>query len=188
MPTGLYQAERKKFREDYPTTGEQSGRREYVGQRCREILADLSTTTWSVCLQVQEKTPDKCLRTNDQGKTVAACCDDQTCRVVEQDLTHAHKEVPPYTGNTTARFCGEKGCVIDPADRPLCTGHLCAAAQRILESPGNETACQTWAELRRQDNAFQFEKMIISIEMDGEEAFLERFATMGPSILPENSS
>ena len=71
--------------------------------------------------QMAELTKRKCLATCHQ---MGSCCDAMYCRMAEE-TAKAHGVTVEPTGNPKVPFAGEKGCVMPPQFRQMCTLHQC---------------------------------------------------------------
>ncbi|MET0465267.1 MAG: hypothetical protein ABW007_19050 [Chitinophagaceae bacterium] len=64
------------------------------------------------------------------------CCDPHYCAIAKQSAIDFGGTPPEPTGHPTLPYMGEKGCIMPPHYRHLCTAHVCSMnSVGIIEDP-----------------------------------------------------
>lgn len=85
-----------------------------------------------------------------------SCCSPEYCELTKE-LAKEHWDVTlvPITG-TKIPFLGEKGCIVDPHLRPLCTRHSCVI-NSLGVYPGDKEKTQKYFELLEEIEVLELE-------------------------------
>jgi hypothetical protein len=75
------------------------------------------------------------------------CCDRFFCSLATITMKNLGVEPPKETGNAIAPYMGDRGCVVSPEYRPICSGFVCGA--HLVK---DRKLRREWARLNRKFN------------------------------------
>jgi hypothetical protein len=88
------------------------------------------------------------------------CCDIMYCEIALHYARRTYNIELQPTGHPTLLFMSERGCVVEPYLRPLCTLHVCSI-QSLGQKPDDPEWNETYYQLRNHidDLLYQIDKV-----------------------------